>query len=163
MIRSHRVIRSDQFSLVRKLIRKRLTSVWTGLSFLFLNHRVDRCNKNIMFTCNRALCLICKLNICKSILKSFKTLRTLTVRMLRHTSFPNALNCHILNICLRAFVTPATLWASVTLVTGQTKSMGQSEPDIILMSLVLYGEIVTRVVILFLSNTLTQVNILQLR
>ena len=51
----------------------------------------------------------------------------------------------------------------VTLVTGQTKSMGQSEPDIILMSLVLHGEIVTHVVILFLSNTLTQVNILQLR
>ena len=40
---------------------------------------------------------------------------------------------------------------------------GQSEPDIILMSLVLHGEIVTHVVILFLSNTLTQVNILQLR
>ena len=53
--------------------------------------------------------------------------------------------------------------ASVTLVTGQTKSMGQSEPDIIQMSLVLHGEIVTGVVILFLSNTLTQVNILQLR
>ena len=33
----------------------------------------------------------------------------------------------------------------------------------ILMSLVLHGEIVTHVVILFLSNTLTQVNILQLR
>ena len=54
--------------------------------------------------------------------------------MSRHKSFPNALSCHILNICLRALVTPATLWASVTLVTGQTKSMGQSEPDIILMS-----------------------------
>ena len=84
-------------------------------------------------------------------------------RMLRHTSFPNALICHILNIGLRALVTPATLWASVTLVTGQTKSMGQSEPDIILMSLVLHGEIVTHIVILFLSNTLTQMNILQLR
>ena len=115
-----------------------------------------------MFTSNSATCLICKLNICQSILKSFKTLRTLTVRMSRHTSFPNALNCHILNMCLRASVTPATLWASVTLVTGQTKSMGQSEPDIILLSLVLHGEIVTHVVILFLSNTLTQVNILQL-
>ena len=44
VIWSHRVIRSDQFSLVRKLKRKRLTSVWTGLSFLFLIHRVDRCN-----------------------------------------------------------------------------------------------------------------------
>ena len=44
VIRSHRVIRSDQFSLVRKLKRKRLTSIWTGLSFLFLIHRVDRCN-----------------------------------------------------------------------------------------------------------------------
>ena len=76
---------------------------------------------------------------------------------------PNALICHILNIGLRALVTPATLWASVTLVTGQTQSMGQSEPDIILMSLVLHGEIVTHVVILFLSNILTQVNILQLR
>ena len=64
--------------------------------------------------------------------------------MSRHTSLPNALNCHILDICLRALVTPATIWASVTLVTGQTKSMGQSEPDIILMSLVLHGEIVTR-------------------
>ena len=89
-----------------------------------------------MFTSNRATCLICRLNICQSILKSFKTLRALTVRMLRHTSLPNALNCHILDICLRAAVTPATLWASVTLVTGQTKSMGQSEPDITLMSLV---------------------------
>ena len=92
-----------------------------------------------------------------------KTLRILTVRMSRHTSFPNALNCHILNMCLLESVRPATLWASVTLVTGQTKSMGQSEPDIILMSLVLLGEIVRHVVILFLSNTLTQVNILQLR
>ena len=43
----------------------------------------------------------------------------------------------------QASVIPATLWASVTLVTGQTKSMGQSEPDITLMSLVLHGEIVT--------------------
>ena len=40
-----------------------------------------------MFTSNSATCQICKLNICKSILKSFKTLRILTVRMLRHTSF----------------------------------------------------------------------------
>ena len=51
-------------------------------------------------------------------------------------SFPNALNCHILNTGLLVLVTPATLWASVTLVTGQTKSMGQSDPDIIPMSLV---------------------------
>ena len=140
-----------------------MTSVWTCLSFLFLIHLVVRCNKNIMFTSNSATCQICKLNIFQSILKSFKTLRILTVRMSRHTSFPNALNCHILNMCLLASATPATLWASVSLVTGQTKSMGQSEPDIILMSLVLLGEIVTHVVILFLSNTLTQVNILQLR
>ena len=49
------------------------------------------------------------------------------------------------------------------LVTGQTKSMGQSEPDITLMSLVLHGEIVTHIVIIFLSDTLMQVNILQLR
>ena len=47
--------------------------------------------------------------------------------------------------------------------TGQTKSMGQSGPDITLMSLVLHGEIVTHIVILFLSDTLIQVNILQLR
>ena len=87
MIRSHRVTQSDQFSLVKKLKRKRLTSVWTGLSFLFLIHRVVRCNKNIMFTSNRATCQICKLNIGQSILKSFRTLRILTVRMLRHTSF----------------------------------------------------------------------------
>ena len=63
---------------------------------------------------------------------------------------------------LRASVTPATLWPSVTLVTGQTKSMGQSEPEITLMSFVLHGEIVTHIVILFLSDTLIQVNILQL-
>ena len=44
VMRSHRVIRSDQFSLVRKLKRKRLTSVWTGLSFQFLIHPVGRCN-----------------------------------------------------------------------------------------------------------------------
>ena len=80
--------------------------------------------------------------------------------VLAYEFFPNALICRILNISLRAFVTPATLWASVTLVTGHTKSMGQSEPDIILMSLVLQGEIVTHVVILFLSITLNQVNIL---
>ena len=78
------------------------------------------------------------------------------------TSLPNALNCDILDIGLRASFIPATLWASVTLVTGQTKSMGQSEPDITLMSLVLHGEIVTHIVILFLSDTLIQVNILQL-
>ena len=41
-------------------------------------------------------------------------------------------------------------------------SMGQTEPDITLMSLVLYGEIVTHIVILFSSDTLTQVNSLQL-
>ena len=68
-----------------------------------------------------------------------------------------------LGIGLRASVTPATLWASVTLVTGQTKSMGQSETDIILMFFVLHGEIVTHIVILFLSDMLIQVNILQLR
>ena len=38
-----------------------------------------------------------------------------------------------------------------------------TEPDITLMSLVLYGEIVTHIVIIFSSNTLTQVNSLQLR
>ena len=41
-----------------------------------------------MFTSNRATCLICRLNICQSILRLFKTLRTLTVRMSRHTSLP---------------------------------------------------------------------------
>ena len=44
VIQSHRVTRSDQSTLVRKLKRKRPTSVWTGLSFLFLIHRTDRCN-----------------------------------------------------------------------------------------------------------------------
>ena len=81
----------------------------------------------------------------------------------KQMSLPNALNCDVLGIGLRASVTPATLWASVTLVTGQTKSMGQSEPDIILMFFVLLGEIVTHIVILFLSDMLIQVNILQLR
>ena len=66
-------------------------------------------------------------------------------------------------LCLLASVTPVTLWASATLVIGQTKSRGQLEADIILMSHVLLGEIVTHAVILFLSNMLIQVNILQLR
>ena len=51
----------------------------------------------------------------------------------------------------------------VTLVPVQTMSMGQTEPDITLMSLVLYGEIVTHIVILLSSDTLAQVNTLQLR
>ena len=55
----------------------------------------------------------------------------------------------------RSSVTPATLRALVTLVTVQTKSMGQAEPGITLMSPVLHGEIVTHIVILFLSDTLT--------
>ena len=116
-----------------------------------------------MFTSNRATCLFCRLNIGQSILKLFKTLRTLTVRMSGHTSLPNELSCDILDIGLRASVTLATLWASVTLVTVQTMSMGQTEPDITLMSLVFYGEIVTHIVILFSSNMMTQVNSLQLR
>ena len=116
-----------------------------------------------MFTSIRATCLLCRLNIGQSILKLFKTLRTLTVRMSRHTSLPNELSCDILDIGLRASVTPATLRASVTLVTVQTMSMGQTEPDITLMSLVFYGEIVTHIEILFSSDTLTQVNSLQLQ
>ena len=78
----------------------------------------------------------------------------------------------------RASVTPATHWASVTLVTVQTMSIqstdlgrlglmlvstGQTEPVIVLMSLVLHGEIVSHIMKLFPSNTLTQVNSLQLR
>ena len=41
---SHRVYWSDQSTLVRKLKRKRPTSAWTSLSFLFLIHRSDWCN-----------------------------------------------------------------------------------------------------------------------
>ena len=41
--RSHRVHWSDQSTLVRKLKRKRPTSAWTRLSFLFLFHRSDWC------------------------------------------------------------------------------------------------------------------------
>ena len=51
-----------------------------------------------MFTSNRATCLFCRQYIGQSILKLFKTLRTLTVRMSRHTSLRNALNCDILDI-----------------------------------------------------------------
>ena len=73
---------------------------------------------------------------------------------------------------------PSTLWAPVTLVTVQTVSiqsadlgrlglmlwsMGQTELDIVLMSLVLHGEIVSHIVNLSPSVTLTQVNFLQLR
>ena len=131
-----------------------------------------------MFMSHKATCLLCRLNIFQSILKSFKTLRTLTVRMSGQTSLPNELICDILDIGLRASVTPATHRASVTLVTFQTMSiqspdlgrlglmllsMGQTEPDIALMSLVLLGEIVKHIVKLFPSDTLTQVNTLQLR
>ena len=42
-------------------------------------------------------------------------------------------------------------------------STGQTEPVIVLMSLVLHGEIVSHIVKLFSSDTLTQVNSLQLR
>ena len=131
-----------------------------------------------MFMSHQATCLLCRLNICQSILKSFKTLRTLTVPMSGQMSSPNKLICKILDIGLRASVTPATHWASVTLVTVQTMSIqstdlgrlglmlvstGQTEPDIVLMSLVLRGEIVPHIVKLFPSVTLTQVNSLQLR
>ena len=131
-----------------------------------------------MFMSHLATCLLCRLNICQSIFKSFKTLRNLTVRMSRQISPPNELICKILDIGLRASVTPATHWPSVTLVTVQTMSIqstdlcrlglmlvstGQTEPDIVLMALVLHGEIVSHMVKLFLSDTLTQVNSLQLR
>ena len=97
--------------------------------------------------------------------------------MSEHPSLLNELICVILDIGLRASVTPATHWASVTPVTVQTMSTqspdldllglmllskGQTELDINLMSLVLHGEIVTNIVKLFLSDTLTQVNTLQL-
>ena len=85
---------------------------------------------------------------------------------------------HLQDSGLRASVTPSTLWAPVTLVTVQTVSiqsadlgrlglmlwsMGQTELDIVLMSLVLHGEIVSHIVNLSPSVTLTQVNFLQLR
>ena len=85
--------------------------------------------------------------------------------------------CKILDIGLWATVTPSTLWAPVTLITVQTVSiqstdlgrsglmllrMGQTELDIVLMSLVLHGEIVSHIMYLFLSVTLTQMNSLQL-
>ena len=175
---SHRVIWSDQSTLVKKLNWKRPTSVWTSLSFLFLIHRADRCNKNIMFMSNQATYLFCRLNICQRILKSFKTLRSLTVRMSEKMILLNELICKTLDFGLRAPVIPSTLWAPVTLVTVQTVSiqsadlgrlglmlwsMCQTELDIVLMSLVLHGEIVSHIVNLSPSVTLTQVNFFQLR
>ena len=127
---------------------------------------------------NQVTCLICILNICQSILKSFKTLRSLTVRMSEQIILLNELICKILDFGLQASVTPSTLWAPVTLITIQTVSiqsadlcrlglmlwsMGQTELDIILMSLVLHREIVSHIVNLSPSVTLTQVNFLQLR
>ena len=95
----------------------------------------------------------------QSILKSFRTLRILTVRMLRHTSFSKRTHLpHSEHQPSGIGHTGNPLGIGHT--GNQTKSMGQSEPDIILMSLVLQGEIVTHVVILFLSITLNQVNIL---
>ena len=87
----------------------------------------------------------------------------------------NKLICKILVYGVWASVTPSTLWAPVTLVTVQTVSiqsadlgrlglmlwsMLQTELDIILMSLVLHGEIVSHIVNLSPSVTLTQVNFL---
>ena len=107
----------------------------------------------------------------------FKTLQSLTVRMSEQIILLNELNCKILDYGLWASVTPSTLWAPVTLVTVQTVSiqsadlgrlglmlwsMRQTELDIVLMSLVLHGEIVSHIVNLSPSVTLTQVN-LQLR
>ena len=71
--------------------------------------------------------LLCRLNICQSILMSFKTLRTLTVRMSGQTSRPNELIRDIQDIGLRASVTPATHWASVTMVTVQTMSIQSTD------------------------------------
>ena len=114
-----------------------------------------------MFMNNQATCLICRLNICQSILKSFKTLRSLTVWMSEQMILLNELICKILDFGLRASVTSSTLWAQVTLVTVQTVSiqsadlgrlglmlwsMGQIELDIVLMSLVFHGEIVSHIV-----------------
>ena len=108
----------------------------------------------------------------------FKTLQSLTVRMSEQIILLNELICKILDFGLWASVTPSTLWAPVTLVTVQTVSiqsanlgrlglmlwsMGQTELDIVLMSLVLHGEIVSHIVNLSPSVTLTQVNFLQLR
>ena len=128
-----------------------------------------------MFMSNQATCLICRFNICQSILKSFKILQSLTVWMSEQMILLDELICKILDFGLRAWVTPSTLWAPVTLVTVQTVSiqslrlglmpwsMGQTELDIVLMSLVLHGVIVSHIVNLSPSVTLTQVNFLQLR
>ena len=108
----------------------------------------------------------------------FKTLQSLTVRMSEQIILLNELICKILDYGLWASVTPSTLWAPVTLVTVQTVSiqsadlgrlglmlwsMRQTELEIVLMSLVLHGEIVSHIVNLSPSVTLTQVNFLQLR
>ena len=108
----------------------------------------------------------------------FKTLQSLIVRMSEQIILLKELICKILDFGLWASVTPSTLWAPVTLVTVQTVSiqstdlgrlglmlwsMGQTELDIVLMSLVLHGEIVSHIVNLSPSVTLTQVNFLQLR
>ena len=106
-----------------------------------------------------------------------ESLRSLTVRMSEQMILLDELICKILDFGLRASVSPSTLWAQVTLVTVQTVSiqsadlgrlglmlwsMGQTELDIVLMSLVLHGEIVSHIVNLSPSVALTQVNFLQL-
>ena len=75
-----------------------------------------------MFMNNQATCLICRLNICQSILKSFKNLRSLTVRMSEQMILLNELICKILDFGLRASVTPSTL-----LGTGHTGN--RSDPE----------------------------------
>ena len=131
-----------------------------------------------MFMSSQATCLICRLNICQSILKSFKTLLSLTIRMSEQMILLKRTHLQDSGLRSSGIGHTSTLWAPVTLVTVQTLSiqsadlgrlglmlwsMGQIELDIVLMSLVLHGEIVSHIVNLSLSVTLTQVNFLQLQ
>ena len=99
----------------------------------------------------------------------FQDFTNSAVRVSGQMSLPSKLICDILDIGLRASVTPVTVQTmsiqspNLDRLGLMLLSTGQTEPDITLMSLVLHGEIVTHIVKLFPSDTLTQVNTLQLQ
>ena len=120
------MIRSDQSTLVKKLNWKRLTSVWTSLSFVLyspgrsvqLEHNVHEQPGNMPNL---------QIEHLSEHSQVFKTLQSLTVRMSEQIILLNELICKILDYGLWASVTPSTLWAPVTLVTVQTVSIQSAD------------------------------------
>ena len=105
-----------------------------------------------MFTCNSATCQVEHFSEYSEVGQDFTNSDSSNVKAYefsKRTQLPHS-----------EHVPPGIGHTSNPLGIGHTGNLsdqehGSVEPDIILMSLVLLGEIVTHVVILFLSNTLT--------